>query len=151
VQDSSGKPSGPYRVFDNYGIIGGLAISRSIGDHSLTRSGVIPDPELIDHEINENDKYLIIASDGVWEFLSNEDILQVIQRTSSATKNVTPVKQRDQSISPMTDFRVRSNCGEISHAKSICENIIKLSKYYWEESEHNYRDDITVIVAILNP
>jgi len=47
-------------------------MSRSIGDHSLEKSGVIATPEFIDKEIQEDDKVLIIASDGLWEYLSNE-------------------------------------------------------------------------------
>ena len=26
-------------------------------------------------EISSNDRYIILASDGVWEFISNEDVL----------------------------------------------------------------------------
>ena len=70
--DERGKETGPFRVFDQYGISGGLAMSRSIGDHSLEKSGVIATPEFIDKEIQEDDKVLIIASDGLWEYLSNE-------------------------------------------------------------------------------
>ena len=71
-EDEKGNKYGPYRVYDQYGIKGGLAMSRSIGDHELTKSGVIADPEFFEHKIGEEDKILIIASDGIWEYLSNE-------------------------------------------------------------------------------
>ena len=49
----------------------GLAISRSIGDLNAERSGLISMPEVISHDVDvDNDMYLILASDGVWEFLS---------------------------------------------------------------------------------
>ena len=72
VEDERGIRYGPFRVFDQYGVSGGLAMSRSIGDHALDKAGVIADPEFIEHNINENDKVIIIASDGLWEYLSNE-------------------------------------------------------------------------------
>lgn len=52
-------------------------MSRSIGDHELQKSGVIADPEFTEHEISANEKILIIASDGVWEYLTNEDVLNI--------------------------------------------------------------------------
>jgi serine/threonine protein phosphatase PrpC len=49
-------------------------MSRSIGDFIAHSVGVIPDPEVMRFELNPDHKFLIIASDGVWEFLSNEEI-----------------------------------------------------------------------------
>ena len=82
LKDKHGKPTGPYRVFNKYGFEGGLAMSRSIGDKLLTKAGVISTPEFIEYDITQNDQVLIIASDGVWEFLSNEDIIQLTQTVS---------------------------------------------------------------------
>jgi serine/threonine protein phosphatase PrpC len=39
--------------------------------------GVIPDPEIIEYEIAIDDQFLVIASDGVWEFLSNEEVAKI--------------------------------------------------------------------------
>jgi serine/threonine protein phosphatase PrpC len=30
--------------------------------------------EFYEHELVEEDKFMILASDGVWEFISNEDV-----------------------------------------------------------------------------
>ena len=147
-ESNSGKQTGLYRVFDNHGSSGGLAMSRSIGDHSLTKAGVIPDPEFIEHQITDNDKMLIIASDGVWEFLTNEDVLQLIHKTSKSAEydlfdahNAVSVKSK-QSNADHEDPH--------SYSDKVCENITKISKYYWTEYEKNVRDDITIIVILLN-
>lgn len=42
------------------------------------RVGVISDPEIEYLEINKDDKFIVIASDGVWEFLSNEEVVKII-------------------------------------------------------------------------
>lgn len=50
----------------------GLAMSRSIGDHAVKNVGVIAEPEVLVYDIVEEDQFMIMASDGVWEFISNE-------------------------------------------------------------------------------
>lgn len=44
-------------------------MSRSLGDYVAQSVGVSPVPEIKEDEINADDLYMIIASDGVWEFL----------------------------------------------------------------------------------
>lgn len=36
--------------------------------------GVIADPEIYTFELTADDKIIVIASDGIWEFLSNRDV-----------------------------------------------------------------------------
>ena len=65
---------GPYRVWLKEEQIPGLAMSRSLGDLMAVRAGVIPDPEIRAHELSTEDKILILASDGVWEFLPSQSV-----------------------------------------------------------------------------
>jgi serine/threonine protein phosphatase PrpC len=44
----------------------GLRVSRSIGDEAAAGCGIICDPELIVHRITENDRFMILASEGLW-------------------------------------------------------------------------------------
>ena len=54
------------------GRVGGtLAISRAFGDHSLKKAGVIANPTIKKHILRNSDKFLIIASDGVWDGLED--------------------------------------------------------------------------------
>jgi serine/threonine protein phosphatase PrpC len=50
--------------------------------------GVSSEPEISTHEITKNDRFLILASDGIWEFISNEvrrcSLKQVETRAESA-------------------------------------------------------------------
>jgi serine/threonine protein phosphatase PrpC len=34
--------------------------------------GVIPDPEVQEHHISKRDKFMVLASDGVWEFIESQ-------------------------------------------------------------------------------
>jgi serine/threonine protein phosphatase PrpC len=52
--------------------IPGLAMTRSFGDGIACMAGVNAEAEVKEFEFNKNDKVIVLASDGVWEFLSNE-------------------------------------------------------------------------------
>ena len=68
--------SGGGIILDNR--LGGvLAVTRAFGDHALTKVGLIATPHITKHIIKPFDKYLIIASDGVWDELSDQDAIDL--------------------------------------------------------------------------
>lgn len=50
------------------------ACSRTFGDDVAKRLGVIADAEIVLHRISSRDRCIVIASDGVWDALSNHDV-----------------------------------------------------------------------------
>ena len=58
--------------------IPGLAMSRSFGDRVAHSVGVSAEAEVREFLLTTNDKFVVIASDGVWEFLSNEDVAGIV-------------------------------------------------------------------------
>lgn len=52
-------------------VAGGLAITRAIGDHAYKTFGVTCSPYVVRHVLRPFDKYLIIASDGVWDTVTD--------------------------------------------------------------------------------
>ena len=78
--EENGDEVGPYRVWLKNEDYPGLAMSRSIGDLIATTVGVIPDPEVIEYELNDNSLYMIMCSDGVWEFLSNREVMEISKK-----------------------------------------------------------------------
>eukprot|EP00899_Mesostigma_viride_P012184 jgi/Mesvir1/20967/Mv08034-RA.1 len=69
---------GPKRVNDID--TGGLSMSRSIGDRIVGAYGVIPDPSCSQHKVTEDDKFLILATDGLWEHFSNEEVVSWVAK-----------------------------------------------------------------------
>ena len=65
---------------------GSLAVSRALGDYDYKNSPqlpataqlVSPKPEVDIIERSEDDQYLLLACDGVWDVMSNEEIVQYI-------------------------------------------------------------------------
>jgi len=58
-----------------------LAVSRSIGDASLMPY-VTAEPEVCEYGIGKEDWFLVMASDGVWDVLENEEVAHVVIATS---------------------------------------------------------------------
>jgi len=56
----------------------GCAFTRSIGDAVAEGIGVFAEPELLCKEITPDDQFVVVASDGVWEFLTNQSVAEMI-------------------------------------------------------------------------
>ena len=69
---------GPQRVWLKEQEIPGLAMSRSLGDTVAHSVGVISNPETKCFTISTEDKFLVVGSDGVFEFLSNEEVAEIV-------------------------------------------------------------------------
>ena len=74
------KSNLPFRVWKKGCDYPGLSLSRSLGDKIAEEIGVIPDTESIEAEINRNSRYIIMGSDGVFEHLSNNEIIQISKK-----------------------------------------------------------------------
>ena len=73
-----GEDCGPSRVWLAEVDVPGLAMSRSVGDEVSQTVGVISVPEVIVHDITGEDIFAVWASDGVWEFLSNQQVCSIV-------------------------------------------------------------------------
>lgn len=76
--DEDGEAIGPARVWLPHMMMPGLAMARSIGDDVAATVGVHAFPEVMMHQLTPNDKFMVLASDGVWEFLSNEQVIKIV-------------------------------------------------------------------------
>ncbi|KAI3427854.1 Protein-serine/threonine phosphatase [Psidium guajava] len=59
-------------------IQGSLAVSRSIGDQHLKR-WVIPDPETKTLQITPDCEFIVLASDGLWEKVTNQEAVDLVR------------------------------------------------------------------------
>ena len=58
-------------------VYGTLMLSRAFGDWELKSYGVSSEPYVTKININENDKYIIVATDGVWDTLDDPDVYEM--------------------------------------------------------------------------
>ena len=67
----------PPRVWSPHGDYPGTAFTRSIGDAIAEELGVSAIPEMLTREITPEDKIIVLASDGVFEFLTNQSVIDI--------------------------------------------------------------------------
>ena len=115
--EEDGEKSGPFRVWQKGEVYPGIAMSRSIGDFIATKLGVIPEPKFIEEKIDKDCKFIVVASDGVWEFLDNETVKNMV----------------------MPFYEKNDPAG-------ACKELIKKSTEFWNQ-EDIVVDDITVVIA----
>jgi serine/threonine protein phosphatase PrpC len=76
----------PYRLFVKGQPFPGIAVSRALGDSLAQSVGLSPEPQIEEVKIGETDAYLCIASDGVWEFCSEQEVLNVLSSGASLNR-----------------------------------------------------------------
>ncbi|CAI9088092.1 OLC1v1022329C1 [Oldenlandia corymbosa var. corymbosa] len=61
----------------------GLAMARAFGDFCLKDFGLISVPDVYYHRITEKDAFVVLATDGVWDVLSNKEAVDVVASAPS--------------------------------------------------------------------
>ncbi|KAJ9543512.1 hypothetical protein OSB04_023219 [Centaurea solstitialis] len=56
----------------------GLAMSRSFGDFCLKDYGLISVPEIYYHKLTEEDEFVVLATDGIWDVLTNIEVVRLV-------------------------------------------------------------------------
>ena len=113
---------GPKRVWLKNKQVPGLAMTRSIGDMAATSVGVTAKPEVTFFpNLTQNDKILVMGSDGLWDRFSNNEIMMIIVNSFYQNKD----------------------------AEGAINFLMKESVDRWTR-EQGMVDDITIIVAFLN-
>eukprot|EP00878_Enallax_costatus_P000692 GHUV01000801.1.p1 GENE.GHUV01000801.1~~GHUV01000801.1.p1 ORF type:complete len:940 (+),score=301.24 GHUV01000801.1:405-3224(+) len=74
------KAGGQVLYWNGHRVMGVLAMSRAIGDHCL-RPYVIPEPEITVFARHARDEILLLASDGLWDVLSNQEATDLALRS----------------------------------------------------------------------
>jgi serine/threonine protein phosphatase PrpC len=118
---NGGEPIGPQRVWLAHEEVPGLAMSRSMGDKVAHSVGVTAEPETWEFTLGLHDRYLVIASDGVWEFLSNEDVAGIVY----------PFYEQNA-------------------PEAAANALVKAAFKKWKQEEEVI-DDITVVIIFLEP
>ena len=76
--DEMGLAVGPLRVWLQDENIPGLAMTRSIGDKISKVIGVNSDPEVVMRKLQSDDLFIVLASDGLWEKVTNEEVVEIV-------------------------------------------------------------------------
>ena len=112
---------GPYRVWFKDEDYPGLAMSRSIGDKLAHKVGVSDIPEIKEFSVSDlKPLAIIVASDGVWEFMSEEEVRNIVM-----------------------------NYADSKDANICAKNIAEKARLVWQATGYAI-DDITCVIAFFN-
>ena len=64
--------------------MGQLVLSRSLGDLYCKKYGVSNIPDISINKLDKNVKYIIVASDGVWDVVKDNELLQLSKNKKNA-------------------------------------------------------------------
>lgn len=81
------------RVWLPHEDVPGLAMSRAFGDFMLKNYGVISKPDVSYHHISQNDQFVVLATDGVWDVLSNDQVVSIVCAANNAASAAEAVVQ----------------------------------------------------------
>ncbi|ETO20664.1 hypothetical protein RFI_16554, partial [Reticulomyxa filosa] len=136
------KPEERKRIENSGGV---LAVARSLGDRHL-KKWVIPDPEIRCRKIQDTDLLLLLASDGVWDVISNDDAAKLAVDTwNNAAYRNSSIKERLQFVaSKLTSIAYRNGSMDnittlVVHLKSHCTSKGQVFK----EHKNAIRDSIS--------
>jgi len=58
----------------------GTAFTRSLGDEVAETIGVIATPEMLTRELSSNDRILVLASDGIFDFFTSQQVIDICKK-----------------------------------------------------------------------
>lgn len=123
------------KVINWYGarVLGVLSMSRAIGDRYF-RPYIIPVPETTFTTRTEKDECLILASDGLWDVMSSEEVGEVARRL---------IRRRRRCVAAAAISSNVSDHQGICPAQFVADNLTQLA------TAKNSTDNISVIVVDL--
>lgn len=71
------KAGGQVSFYGVWRVQGILAVSRAIGDRAL-KQYIVPSPEISRYAVPRKAKYLVLATDGLWDVMSNTELVAVL-------------------------------------------------------------------------
>ena len=117
--DNGNETEKVYRVWVKGETFPGIAMSRSIGDFVAKTVGVCCEPDINVKYLDDSAKVIVVGSDGVFEFMRNEDIAGVVKEGY-----------------------------EKGNVNATAKDIVRKATEMWTEKEDGM-DDITVVVVFI--
>ncbi|CAL9228746.1 unnamed protein product [Arabidopsis halleri] len=83
-----------YRVWMPDDDCPGLAMSRAFGDFCLKDYGLVCIPDVFCRKVSREDEFVVLATDGIWDVLSNEEVVKVVGSCKDRTIAAETLVQR---------------------------------------------------------
>lgn len=114
-------PLGPPRVWLKDVNVPGLCMTRSFGDNVAGTVGVLDVPETLSYSLKPEDRYLVLMSDGIFEFMENDEVIAIVHAV--AQQGGTP--------------------------NDASKRLVREARRRWQEEEDDIIDDCTAMVTYI--
>ena len=102
------------------------SVSRSFGDRIAHKyGGLITEPDIRIYEFNEQDCFVIWASDGIWSMLDNNEVTNILSKK-------------------LLDSHNKPICNDLN---KLCKKLVNTANAVWNDECEGYTDDITAVIA----
>jgi serine/threonine protein phosphatase PrpC len=119
----AGQFMGPPRVWMHAQRVGGLAVSRAMGDCAYLSAGVIAVPEFSAHQlVPKKDLFIVSGSDGIYDHMTNEEVIQMVH------KNL---------------------CEQNKTVNQCAQILVTEARRRWRATGMGYVDDVTAVILDL--
>ena len=141
----SDKMTGAPRVYRKNDEVPGLAVSRSIGDVVAHQVGVSCEPEIFEKELDSDDHFIVIGSDGVWDAMSSCEVVGFIFQKMETNKEQCAILLAEE-------CRNRWELINLYKQKYIMEMNLNQDPNKAKNNKNNMIDidDITCVIDFLN-
>lgn len=93
---------------------GNLALSRALGDFEFKQNSSLPaeqqivtaDPDIIVHDPTDEDEFLILACDGIWDVVTSQQAVDFVRRAIADRTDLAGICERlmDRCLAPDSDW-----------------------------------------------
>jgi len=108
-------------------------------DSSWNPPYITADPEVLAHQLKKGDKFLVIASDGLWEQFSNSEVVQMVAEFMKST---------NAPSSNVCTYLIEKTLLKVLGTKE--QERIAAVLQMDPKCKRQYHDDITIIVVFFN-
>ncbi|CAK9206347.1 unnamed protein product [Sphagnum troendelagicum] len=130
------------RVWLPYDDSPGLAMARAFGDFCLKDYGVISVPEMSYRQLTERDLFIVLASDGIWDVLSNDEVVHIV---ASAPTRATAARALVESA--VRVWRLKYPTSKVDDCAVVCLYLDDPDSAH----EHPTGEDISSVLSGDNP
>ncbi|KAJ6512254.1 phosphatase 2C-like domain-containing protein [Mycena vitilis] len=103
---------------------GNLALSRALGDFEFKKNYnmspekqiITADPDVTCHEITDEDEFLVLACDGIWDCLSSQQVVNFVRYQISEGKDLTEIGEMmcEHCLAPDTSSGAGIGCDNMT-------------------------------------
>jgi serine/threonine protein phosphatase PrpC len=131
---------GPARVWLRDVPAPGLAMSRSIGDLVAKAAGVISKPDEYVVDMDGSTRALLLASDGLWDFVSNQESIEGAMQAANDSKRLAELDAAAAGTVAKPD--------SAAEAQDAARALMRVARARWLQRTGG-SDDITILCVLM--